>query len=337
MRVEYSYRQVAPETLERTDQRDLPDDRALSIYRKMLLARQVETALAAAYSRVEFRGELHLSAGNEAVAAGVVAAAEPCFLAGTHRSHAVALAKGVDPTALMAEVYGRTTGLCRGKGGHMHLTDLARGFVTSGIVGASVPIAAGYALSAKQLGLGTIAVGFLGDGAMNQGGVLETLNLAPAWGLPLLLIVENNELAFSSRTSDLSKIRPLAARARGFGLEAFAADGTDATAVWALTSQVAEKVRSGSRPALIEFSIPRLSGHLEVVDFEDYLEEGEKQRKQGRDPLQRTRETLFRAGILSEATDAVLMADAQQEAEAALRAASSAPFPEPSDALTDAG
>jgi pyruvate dehydrogenase E1 component alpha subunit len=335
MRVEYSYRQVAPDTVERTDGRDLPDDLARSIYRKMLLARQVETALAAAYSRVEFRGELHLSAGNEAVAAGVVAAAEPCFLAGTHRSHAVALAKGVDPTALAAEVYGRSTGLCQGKGGHMHLTDLKRGFVTSGIVGASVPIAAGYALSAKQLGLGTIAVAFLGDGAMNQGGVLETLNLAAAWELPLLLIVENNELAFSSRTSELSKIRPLAARARGFGLEGFTADGTDATTVWALTTRVVEQVRSGSRPALIEFSIPRLSGHLEVVDFEDYLSEAEKQRRQERDPLRRTRETLLRAGVLNEATDTAFVADAQREAEAAVRAASVAPSPGPSEALTD--
>lgn len=335
MRVECSYRQVAPGFEDRTDHRELSDELARSIYRKMVLARKVETALAEAYAQVEFRGELHLSAGNEAVAAGVVAAAEPCFLAGTHRSHAVALAKGVDPKALVAEVYGRSTGLCRGKGGHMHLTDLQRGFVTSGIVGASVPIAAGYALSAKQLGLGTVAVAFLGDGAMNQGGVLETLNLAPAWGLPLLLIVENNELAFSSRTAELSNVRPLAARARGFGLEAFAADGTDATAVWALTAHVVEQVRAASRPALIEFSIPRLSGHLEVVDFEEYLEDREKQERQERDPLRRTRDALLRAGVLDETTDAAFVSEAQREAEAALRSARVAPLPEPSTALTD--
>ena len=335
MRVTYSYQEVAPEPREATGARDLPDERARSIYRSMLRAREVEKALAEAYARVEFRGELHLSAGNEAVAAGVVAASEPCFISGTHRSHAVALAKGVAPTALVAEVYGRATGLCGGKGGHMHLTDLARDFVTTGIVGASVPIAAGFALSAQLLRTGKLAVAFLGDGAMNQGSVLETLNLAPTWGLPLLLIVENNALAFSSRTSELSAVQPLAARARGFGLEAFAADGTDAVRVWALAAQVAERVRAHSKPALIKFAIPRLSGHLEIVDFEEYLSEDERTLRQSRDPLVRTRETLFQEAVLDAPTDAEFVREAKQEADAAIRAAQAAPFPDVSAAGTD--
>ncbi|HYA56849.1 MAG TPA: thiamine pyrophosphate-dependent dehydrogenase E1 component subunit alpha [Thermoplasmata archaeon] len=335
MQVRCSYLQVSPEVESHSASREIADDRARAYLRTMLLCRALETGLTEAYGRVEFRGELHLSAGHEAVAAGVVDAAEPCFVVGTHRSHAVALSKGVDPTALAAEIYGRDSGVCHGKGGHMHLTALDRGFLTTGIVGATVPIAAGYALSARQLNLGRIGVAFLGDGAMNQGAVLETLNLAPAWKLPLLLVVENNELAFSTRTADLSSIRPLAARCRGFGMDAYVADGTDATVVWAIAAEIVHRIRAGGKPALIEFQVPRLSGHLEVVDFEEYLAEEEKRRRVAQDPLGRTEESLLRAGVLDRAGIEALTSEVKEEAERALEAARAAPFPDVTSATTD--
>lgn len=315
--------------------REVPKEVALGMYRSMVLSRTLEERLRAAYANVEFRGELHLSMGHEAVACGVVAAASPCFVFSHHRSHALAVAKGVDIKPLVAEVFGKSTGLCKGKGGHMHLTDCSKGFVISSIVGASVPIAAGHAYASKLLGNGMNTIAFTGDGALHQGAVMETFNLASVWNLPLLIVVENNQLAFSTPASAHSSVSPLSIRARGFGMESYTIDGVDANAVYLFCRDILAKVKSESKPVLVEFMLPRLSGHIEVVDFEDYLSSEEKSKRVERDPVSVTREALFEGGVLDSDGDKELHDLAERQVDDAFHFASDSPAPEEAEASTD--
>ena len=313
----------------------MPDEVALGMYRSMVLSRTLEERLRTAYSSLEFRGELHLSMGHEAVACGVVAAASPCFVFSHHRSHALAVAKGVDVKPLVAEIYGKGTGLCKGKGGHMHLADTSRGFVISSIVGASVPIAAGHAYASKLLNGGTNTVAFTGDGAVHQGAVLEAFNLASVWKVPLLVVVENNQLAFSTPTSAHSSVSPLSVRARGFGMESYTIDGVDANAVYLFCRDVLAKINSQSKPVLVEFMLPRLSGHLEVVDFEDYLSQEEKSRRVEMDPLSVTKRALSEGGVIDDDRDRENHEAAERRLDEAFRFASESPAPDESEAFTD--
>ncbi len=331
----YSGSRYSPSTEAVTGRGEVPDEVAVGMYRSMVLSRTLEERLRNAYSNLEFRGELHLSMGHEAVACGVVAAASPCFVFSHHRSHALAVAKGVDVKPLVAEIYGRSTGLCKGKGGHMHLTDRSRGFVISSIVGASVPIAAGHAYASKLLGSGMNTVAFTGDGAVHQGAVMETFNLASVWNLPLLVVVENNQLAFSTPTSAHSSVSPLSVRARGFGMESYTIDGVDANAVYLFCRDVLARVKSESKPLLVEFMLPRLSGHLEVVDFEDYLSTEEKARRVEMDPVTVTKEALFKGGALDSDKDREIHEEAERKVDEAFRFASESSLPEESEAFTD--
>lgn len=327
MRVSYSAAKVSPDDEPVSGEADLPDDVALRMYRTMVLSRTLEERLRAAYSELAFKGELHLSLGQEAIAAGVVAAAGPSFVVSHHRSHALAVAKGLDLKSLVAEIYGRQTGICKGKGGHMHLTDVAKGFVITSIVGASVPLGAGYAFASKRRKAGLLGIAFTGDGALHQGAAMEALNLAALWNLPLLIVVENNAIAFSTPPRTHSSVHPMAARARGFGIEAYVMEGTDATAVYALASRLAPLARSQSRPLLVELTVPRLSGHMEIVDFEDYLSPEEKEGRAQRDPLVATRAALVRHGLLSEAEEREIRETARKDVEAAFAYAEASPFP----------
>ncbi len=337
MRASYAARRVSPAEEPVSGSAEVPDDVALSMYRTMVLSRTLEERLRAVYAELEFRGELHLSLGQEAVAAGVVAAAGPTFAFSHHRSHALAVAKGLDLKALVAEIYGKSTGVCQGKGGHMHLTDLSKGFAISSIVGASVPLGAGYAFAAKRRGTGLLSVAFTGDGALHQGAALETLNLAALWQLPLLIVVENNAIAFSTPPEAYSAVRPVAVRARGFGIEGYVMDGTDATAVYALALDLAKKARSESRPVLVEFDVPRLAGHMEILDFQDYLSAEEKEAKTRRDPLTVTKAVLAREGLLDETRDAGIREAAARDVDAAIAYARESPFPELDAAYADMG
>ncbi len=337
MRVSYSARKVSPSDEPVSGATDVPDEVALGMYRTMVLSRTLEERLREAYSNLEFKGELHLSTGQEAVAAALVAAASPCFVFSHHRSHALAVAKGLDLSALVAEIYGRSTGVCKGKGGHMHITDVSRGVVISSIVGASVPLGAGYAFAAKHRGTGFLGLAFTGDGALHQGGAMEALNLSSLWNLPFVIVVENNSIAFSTPPRTHSSVQPVAVRARGFGIEAYMMDGTDALAVYAFAGAIARTARAGSRPVLLEFMVPRLSGHMEIVDFEDYMTPEEKESRTRRDPLTVTRASLVRANLLDETQERDIREKAEKDVESAFAFARASPFPEPSAAYTDVG
>ncbi len=337
MRVSFAAQRVSPADEPISGTAEVADDLALSMYRTMVLSRTLEERLRAVYADLEFRGELHLSLGQEAVAAGLVAAASPCFAFSHHRSHALAVAKGLDLKALVAEIYGRSTGVCKGKGGHMHITDVSKGFVITSIVGASVPLGAGYAFAETRRQTGQLGVAFTGDGALHQGAAQEALNLAALWNLPLLIVVENNAIAFSTPPQTHSSVQPVAVRARGFEIEAYTMEGLDAAAVYAFATGIARKVRTESRPVLLELDVPRLSGHMEIVDFEDYLTADEKASRTQRDPLAVTRAALVRHHVLDEARDQEIRGAAAKAVDEALAFARASPFPDVDAAYQDVG
>lgn len=216
------------------------------LYRRMLLIRRMEERLAEVVSSGELPGAVHLYIGQEAVAAGVcVHLDDHDWIASTHRGHGHFLAKGGEPHAMMAEILGRDTGICRGKGGSMHVADFARGILgANGIVGGGIGLAVGAALAAQLDGQGRVAVAFFGDGGANQGVVMEALNLAAIWKLPLLLVCENNGFSEFSPTATVTA-GEIAARAHPFGLPGVVVDGNDVLAVWEAAGKAVGRARTG--------------------------------------------------------------------------------------------
>lgn len=250
-------------TLERADLRQM--------YKMMLLIRRFEEKCVEFYKNGEIRGSLHPCIGQEATAVGACAALRrDDYMTCTYRGHGQALAKGLDPKEAMAELLGRQTGCSRGKGGSMHFTDPAVGLLgENAIVGAGVPIAVGAALTARLDRSDRVAITFFGDGAINQGALLEALNLAAIWQLPLIFFCENN--LYSEMTPIKAMVKPeqLIERAAGFGIPGVRVDGYDPIAVYEVTRAAVEQARRGEGPTFIEAMTYRLFGHM-VGDTEPY-------------------------------------------------------------------
>lgn len=234
----------------------------LALYERMLLIRRFEEAAYRSYEQGEIAGTIHVSIGQEAVAVGVIAALAPDDTVFTHhRGHGHALAKNVDPGRLMAELFGRRDGVSGGKGGSMHVADVACGFLGSlAVVGGSVPLAAGVALADRVLGRNRVCAVFFGDGAVNQGVFYETLNLAAIWHLPVLFVCENNGFAISVRNGYATGGDGICSRATAFGVPSEAVDGQDVNAVRDTTARLVERCRSAG-PALLECLTYRFMGH----------------------------------------------------------------------------
>lgn len=305
---------------------------AEELYRRMALIRRFEQVAYRAYEEGDVYGTVHVSIGQEAVAVGVIDALRATdTVLSHHRGHGHALAKGVDPNRLMAELCGRADGVSRGKGGSMHATDLRAGFLgTLAVVGAAIPLAVGYALAQKLTASGAICVAFFGDGAANQGVLYESMNLAALWNLPVLFVCENNSYAITTAAGDSTAGDGIAARARAFGLDAALVDGQDVLAVRETTARMASAAREG-RPGLIECATYRFMGHSRgdpahgVYRTKDELEEWK-----ARDPL----DVLATAAGLPEERTTSLRADAQRVAAEALEFARRSPAPSES-ALTE--
>jgi TPP-dependent pyruvate/acetoin dehydrogenase alpha subunit len=234
----------------------------ISLYRAMARVRAFELLLLGLWEEGRISGEMHLGTGEEAVAAGLSAhLRDGDALALDHRPTPLMLLRGVDPVAMVREMLGREDGLCRGRGGHMHLFSKAHRAASSGIVGAGAPTGAGFALAAQRLRPGSVALALFGEGAMNQGMVLETLNLAVVWQLPLLFVCKDNGWAI---TTDSSKVTAgdLEQRAAGFGLPTVNADGLDPVAVYEATGTALERSRSGQGPTFLLARCSRLDGHM---------------------------------------------------------------------------
>jgi TPP-dependent pyruvate/acetoin dehydrogenase alpha subunit len=274
---------------------------------------------------------MHAATGQEAVAVGVTSVLGPQDVAAaSHRSHHVALAKGMDPRAVMAELYGKATGCAGGRGGHMHLADFSVGFDGSnGIVGAGLGIALGAAFAQGYREDGHCAAGFFGDGGANTGRVWEFVNLAAAWKLPLIVVCENNGYAVETPVSAAMAGESIAHRASGFGLPAVQVDGQDVVALHRAAAAAADRARAGDGPTFIEALTYRHLGH-DIGERGQYRTTEEVEWWQtNRDPIARMRAALEKSGGLDEAGFAELAAEATARVKDAVGYGESSPLPDP--------
>ncbi|MEM7540682.1 MAG: thiamine pyrophosphate-dependent dehydrogenase E1 component subunit alpha [Pseudomonadota bacterium] len=248
----------------------------LDAYRTMKTIREFEDRVHVEFAKGGIPGFVHLYAGEEASATGVGMHLRPGDrIASNHRGHGHCIAKGVEVNGMMAEIYGKGTGTCKGKGGSMHIADLDMGMMgANGIVGGGPPLACGAALAAKKLGTGDIAVAFVGDGGSNQGTTFEAMNLAAVWQLPLVFVFENNGYAEATGASYSVACEDIVNRAKAFGMPGMQADGHDFFAVHEAFGEAAERARSGGGPTLVEHKLDRFFGHFEG-DNQDYRPKNE--------------------------------------------------------------
>jgi TPP-dependent pyruvate/acetoin dehydrogenase alpha subunit len=314
---------------------ELSRDRLLAAYRTMRSIRTFEQTLNELSQAGRVPGFLHLYAGEEAVAAGVcLDLGAHDWVASTHRGHGHSIAKGVELGPMMAEIFGRATGVCKGKGGSMHIADTTRGMLgANGIVGGGIPLAAGAALTAKVLKTGGVAVSFFGDGATNEGTFHETLNMAAIYRLPALFVIENNGYGEATPVEYHVAVRDLAVRAESYGIPGVVADGMDFFDVYAKAGAAIARARRGEGPTLLECKTYRYFGHY-VGDPLTYRTKDESERvRRERDPLalfaERARDRLSEAD-LRRVDDEVAAAVA-----AAVRFAETSPAPDPAELTTD--
>lgn len=313
-------------------------EQLLKAYEKMAIIRQFEERLHEEIKSGEIAGFTHLYCGQEAAAVGVCShLSDDDYIVSTHRGHGHCIAKGCDVIAMMKEIYGRRDGLCKGKGGSMHIADVSIGMLgANGIVGAGAPLAVGAAISAKLDGRGKVAIAFSGDGACNQGTTFEAMNMAVVTKAPAVFVFENNH--YSEHTGvdyAVGTSCDIASRAEAFGMKVWRADGCDFFATHAAMQELLEYVRGGNGPAAIELDTERFYGHFEG-DPQRYRGKGELDRiRKERDCLQ-----AFRSVVRERALLDVSALDAIDEAVTALinravEEARASPPPEPEDVLED--
>ncbi|MGG2819032.1 thiamine pyrophosphate-dependent dehydrogenase E1 component subunit alpha [Pseudomonas aeruginosa] len=315
----------------------LSTDQLLHAYRVMRTIRAFEERLHVEFATGEIPGFVHLYAGEEASAAGVMAhLRDDDCIASTHRGHGHCIAKGVDVHGMMAEIYGKKTGVCQGKGGSMHIADLEKGMLgANGIVGAGAPLAAGAALAAKLKGSDAVAVAFFGDGGSNEGAVFEAMNLAAVWNLSCLFVAENNGYAEATAANWSVACDHIADRAAGFGMPGVTVDGFDFFAVHEAAGAAIERARAGEGPSLIEVKLTRYYGHFEG-DAQTYRDPDEvKHYRETRDCLKQFRERTCHAGLLSASDLDAIDAEVEARIEDAVQRAKNDPKPEPDDLLRD--
>jgi TPP-dependent pyruvate/acetoin dehydrogenase alpha subunit len=281
-------------------------------------------------------GFVHLYAGEEASAVGVCSHLGPAdAIASTHRGHGHCIAKGVEIDGMMAEIYGKVTGSCRGKGGSMHIADLSKGMLgANGIVGGGPPLICGRALASKHKGDGTVAVAFFGDGASNQGTTLESLNLASIWNLPAIFVAENNGYAETTSSSWSVATDDIADRAAAFGMPGVIVDGFDFFAVHEAAGEAVSRARDGGGPTLIEVKFTRYYGHFEG-DQQLYRGDEVAHARAELDCLTRFRATTTGNGSLDDAQLDAIDSEVAAAVEASVVAAKAAAKPGPDDLLTD--
>jgi pyruvate dehydrogenase E1 component alpha subunit len=293
----------------------------LDMYERMLLIRGVEKQLSEDFKAGQLPGAVHLYVGQEAVAVGMCEHLKDSdWITGTHRGHGHYLAKGGDPGPMLAEIYGRENGICRGMGGSMHVADFSKGIVgANGIVGGGLAITAGAALAANLEGKGQVAVCFFGDGAANQGVFMETLNVSTLWGLPMIFMCEHNTYSEFSPTETVTA-GELADRARAFSMPCTVVDGNDVTEVWKAAGAAVDRARSGNGPSFIEARTYRIHGHIEAeVHFlsSTYRDEEEIEQWRQRDPIDRLKAQLLSSGVADEAALAEIESHIQETVAAA--------------------
>lgn len=325
---------IGPE-LEPFDTDGLPRDQLLEWLHAMVLIRHFEEALDGLSLSGKIPGGVHAAVGQEAVAVGAMRAlAQADAITCSHRPHHHALAKGIDPDAMMAELFGREGGTGGGRCGTMHIAAFDLGyFGGNGIVGASVGLAAGLALAAQVRKRPEVAVGFFGDGGVNIGRVWESVNLAATWSLPLIVICENNLYAVETATATVTASNSIAARAAGFGIRAEAIDGQDIATVHRAVSAALERARAGEGPSFIEARTYRYEGHSTGQNITYRTTDEVSDWRGHRDPIARLRAALTDGGSLDEGAFEDLVAHARSTIDESVAFAEDSPWPEPAAAL----
>jgi acetoin:2,6-dichlorophenolindophenol oxidoreductase subunit alpha len=305
---------------------------ALKLYQRMVLIRRFEEKLYFLFSTRDMPGSMHQYNGQEAVAAGVCAHLGPTdYITSTHRGHGHCIAKGADVRAVMAEMFAKATGCCRGMGGSMHIADFSVGMLgANGIVAAGIPIAAGAGITCQMAGKGQVSVAFFGDGAVNEGAFHEAVNLAAVWRLPVIFVCENNVYGFSTHYRRTTLLTDIADRAAGYGVPGQVVDGMDVAAVYAAAGAAVSRARLGGGPTLLEFKTYRFMGHSRF-EPSSYRTKEELEEWKKRDPI-----TLLAARLGAElGATAKEITRAEEEAarliEDAVTFAEESPDPAPDD------
>lgn len=308
----------------------LTDEDLIKLYRTMWQIRFFDEKVDQLFAKGLIHGTTHLCVGQEASAAGSGAVLRKSdWITATHRGHGQTIAKGTDINAMMAELFGRTTGTNKGKGGSMHIADLDLGNLgANGIVGGGYPIACGAALTSKMKGTDTVALCYAGDGSTNEGSFHESLNMASVWQLPVIFFIENNQYGMSGSVKKMMNIEHLAERGKAYGIDGVTIDGNDLMEVIDRTYEAVEKARCGGGPALIESVTYRYKGHSKSDAKKYRTKEEEEDWRTNRDPIQRAMERFIKAGIMTEEEAEAIRSAARQEIEDAVAYAEKSPMPE---------
>lgn len=315
----------------------------LWMYEMMEKARYYEDTMAAVYMEGKtpkfdigagtVPGEMHLSAGQEPCAVGVCVHLRPDdAVTATHRPHHAAIAKGVDLNRMTAEIFGKSAGLAGGRGGHMHLLDPAVNFSCSGIIAEGTSPAVGAALAAKMSGRDSVAVSYLGEGAANQGGFHEAMNLAALWKLPVIFVIEDNSWGISVPKSAATSVADTSTRAAGYGMPGFHVADNDTLKLFEIAGEAVARARRGEGPTLIEVETYRYYGHFQG-DPELYRPKDEVASLKAKDPIKRLRAAMIADAGVSEAEADAVVAKAKAEVDAAVAFAREASYPAPEEAL----
>lgn len=307
----------------------------LDLYQTMVRIRKFETGLSDCFTKGMLFGNIHTSIGQEAVAAGANKALEITdLITTTHRGHGQIIAKGAKTNIMMAELFGRKTGYCGGKGGSMHVADVSLGILgANGIVGAGIPIAAGAALASKIKGTKEVTVAIFGDSASNEGTFHEAINMAAAWKLPVVFLCENNSYGVSVNIHDVTNTDTIAVRAKAYDIPGVTVDGNNPLVVYEAIKEAVEYARKGNGPSLVECMTWRVRGHYEG-DPAAYRSKEVADEWKKKDPIDNFRVYLLNEGIDEE--EIITIENAMdKEIEDALQFALDSPFPDPSEVYTD--
>jgi acetoin:2,6-dichlorophenolindophenol oxidoreductase subunit alpha len=316
---------------------NLPPDKQREMLRQMLTIRRFEERASADYLAGKIYGVVHCYIGEEAVAVGVCTALDRGDrIISTHRGHGHCIAKGADLNRMMAELYGRQTGYCKGKGGSMHIADFGIGMLgANGIVAGGIAIVTGAGLAAQMEGKGGVAVSFFGDGASNAGPFHECLNIAATWKLPMLYVCENNMYAAQTAAAKTHAMPDMAGRAAGYGIPGIVVDGNDIVAVYQAANQAVDRARSGGGPTLIECKTYRQRAHTERRGQADPRDPAEVEAWKRKDPIALFERQLRDQGELDDAGLQTMEGGVTAALEAAVAFAEASPFPLPEQATDD--
>lgn len=310
-------------------------DVLIDIYRRMVRIRLFEEAVTKMARRGELPGAVHTSIGQEGEIVGAcVALRSDDYMLGNHRSHGHPIAKGAALPPLMAEILGKATGVCRGKGGSMHLADFSVGSLgETSIVGSGIPVATGAALGAKLQGTDGVVLCFFGDGAANEGTFHESLNMASIWDLPAIYLCENNGYGLTTSVSEVTSVVDIATRAVSYGMPGVVVDGQNAVEVYDAVTVAVERARRGEGPSLIEAKTYRFDNHAVGLHVENYRTNEEIDEWKARDPLSIHREAMLAAGVLTEAEADEIVDESLAAVAEALLFARESDYPEPEEAF----